>query len=166
MKNVYIICLMIISWSAHSESLNIIYDSGNTLSLDDYKERYQDEKEIPKPPFVDQKNNFLPTFPITTPSMSPDIVDPTPVSIPYLQVPLFIIGNDLLSKQWLSERKKDLIRVKAVGMLVEAISLDEVNAIKRLGSGLQIYPASGNDIAKQLNLKHYPVLISPHGIEQ
>lgn len=170
MKITFIACLLLISWSIVAAPLTIIHDSGDTLSIDNYKQNYQNESE-PKPKskpksFTDRGDQPIPEFPIETPSMTPDIVDPLSISLPYLQVPLFIIGNDLLSKQWLSNRKQQLISVGAVGMLIEATSLEEVNAIKRLGEGLQIYPASGRDIAAQLGLKHYPVLISRNGIEQ
>jgi integrating conjugative element protein (TIGR03765 family) len=166
MKITFIACLLLIPWNIVAAPLTIIHDSGDTLSIGSYKQNYQNESEPRPKSFADRGDQPIPEFPIETPSMTPDIVDPISISIPYLQVPLFIIGSDTLSKQWLSSRKQELISAGAVGMLIEAISLEEVNAIKRLGKGLQIYPASGRDIAAQLGLKHYPVLISRNGIEQ
>ena len=149
-----------------SEPLTIIYDSGNTLPIDDYKEAVQPDNDQRKPDFIHKQKGFLPTFPVTTSSMSPSIIESQPYSLPYLQIPFFIIGNDSLSKQWLVQRKAELIHLNAIGMLVEVESLGELNAIRQLGSGLQIYPSSGHSIAAQLNLKHYPALISSQGIEQ
>lgn len=162
---------LIISFNIAAAPLTTIYDSGDTLPIETYQresvkqhDQYGNE-ELPKS-FIDKNKAFIPQFPITTPAMSPKIIEPMPLSVPYLQVPLFIIGNDHLSKHWLSLRKQELIRMGAVGMLVEAATIKEVDAMKRLGEGLPIYPASGRDIAVQLGLKHYPVLISRNGIEQ
>ena len=54
----------------------------------------------------------------------------------------------------------------AVGMLVRADTLDDLRTIAQLAGGLAILPASATDIAKALGIRHYPVLISSHGIEQ
>ncbi len=163
-----LLALLLMLFSLHSMSgpLTIIYDSGNTLPIDDYKEAVQEDNGRRKSSFIHQEKGFLPAFPLTTPTMTPNIIESKALPLPYLQTPFFIIGNDPLSKQWLTQRKVELVRLNAIGMLVEVKSLDELNAIRRLGSGLQIYPSSGNDVAAQLNLKHYPVLISSQGIEQ
>ncbi len=165
------ISLLVLSWSTVASPLTTIYDSGDTLSIKDYQQdSYQQHdqygnEERPKS-FIDSNAALAQQFPITTPTMTPKIIEAIELSVPYLQVPLFIIGNDHLSKHWLSLRRQELIRIGAVGMLVEAKSSEEVESIKQLGEGLQIYPASGRDIATQLGLEHYPVLISRNGIEQ
>lgn len=157
---------VLIAFNSMAAPLTTIYDSGNTLPIDSYKNRDAEEPEEQPQALFDQDTAFIPEFPLTTPSMTPDIIRPQSLSIPYLQVPLFIIGNDSLSKQWLVTRRDELIQIGAVGMLIEATSLDEVSAIQRLGDGLHIYPASGHDVARQLGIAHYPVLISRQGIEQ
>lgn len=165
MKIVYT-CVLLVSLSVMAEPLTIIYDSGDTLPIDEYQTAIQDERDSQKPVFMAGDNSFLPRFPLTTPSMTPGIIDSRSISLPYLQVPLFIIGNDAFSLQWLTQRRAELVRLKAVGMLMEVSSLGELKSIRQLASGLSLYPASGSDIAAQLKLKHYPVLISSQGVEQ
>ena len=48
----------------------------------------------------------------------------------------------------------------AVGLLVEATSLEDLRAIAEIADGLPITPASGSDIAKALGIAHYPAGIS------
>jgi integrating conjugative element protein (TIGR03765 family) len=38
--------------------------------------------------------------------------------------------------------------------------------LRRLAPGLTLAPASGDDFAQRLGLRHYPVLITATGIEQ
>ena len=54
----------------------------------------------------------------------------------------------------------------AVGMLVQADTLEDLRRVAQMAGGLAILPASATDIAKALGIRHYPVLISSHGIEQ
>jgi integrating conjugative element protein (TIGR03765 family) len=80
--------------------------------------------------------------------------------------PLFLIGSDARSRQWLQTHRDRLKAIGAVGMLVQADTADDLRTIARLADGLSILPASGSDLAKALGISHYPVLISAHGIEQ
>ncbi len=48
----------------------------------------------------------------------------------------------------------------AVGLLVEATSIEDLRAIAELADGLPITPASGSDIGKALGISHYPAGIS------
>ena len=41
-----------------------------------------------------------------------------------------------------------------------------LTALRRLAPGLTLSPASGDDLAQRLGLRHYPVLITSTGIEQ
>jgi integrating conjugative element protein (TIGR03765 family) len=80
--------------------------------------------------------------------------------------PFFLIGADAQSRQWLLAHRDRLKDIGAVGMLVQADTLEDLRAIAALAEGLSILPASGSDIAQALGVTHYPVLITAHGIEQ
>ena len=69
------------------------------------------------------------------------------------------------SRQWLEEHRDRLKALGAVGMLVQADTLEDLRAIAELAQGLPILPASATDIAKALGITHYPVVITAHGIE-
>lgn len=143
-------------------ALTVIYDSGRTFPLSDYvKGQSQPQKQ---PPAIEK-----PTFsalPVRTPSMQPGHIEPRQVTLPYLQLPLFIIGSDDFSKRWLLENRAQLKALHAVGLLVQVETEQEFQAIQAIANGLWISPASGEAMAASLDLHHYPALISKNGIEQ
>jgi integrating conjugative element protein (TIGR03765 family) len=79
--------------------------------------------------------------------------------------PFFLIGSDTRSRQWLQDHRDRLKALEAVGMLVQADTLEDLRAIADLAQGLPILPASASDIAKALGITHYPVVITAQGIE-
>ena len=88
------------------------------------------------------------------------------VSLPYLSSPLFLVGADNISIQWLNKHRQALIKAGAVGLIVNSASASDLQAVIRAADGLKVSPASGSDLAKQFNLKHYPVLITRTQIAQ
>lgn len=158
-----IICL-VVCWGAHSrEPLTVIYDSGETLPLAPYLPKRAPKKSLN----LHEKAAQSPfQLPITTPSMSPGEVTVTPKSLRYLQRPLFLVGADALSKEWLVEKREQLIQVGAVGLLIEAKDRSEVEDILVLSEGLRVIPASAEGFAAKLGLTHYPILLSKSGWEQ
>jgi len=149
--------------------LTVIYDSGNTQPLAPFLEVI-DDVETPQQqpaPINNQLGaadlNML--LPIKSPGLSPGQVQPQAVKRPFTR-PFFLIGSDASSRQWLSQYRDRLLDVGAVGMLVQAETAADLEAIAKIGQGLQIMPASGSDIARALGIKHYPVLVSKEGIEQ
>ena len=79
--------------------------------------------------------------------------------------PLFLVGDDDRSRAWLKQRGKDLQALRAVGLVVNVATPDALAALRRLAPGVMLSPASGDDLAQRLGLKHYPVLITATGIE-
>jgi len=80
--------------------------------------------------------------------------------------PLFLVGQDAASLEWLSRHAHELLKLGANGLAVE---VDDARALRRIQTaapGLNIWPVSGDDIAERLDLGHYPVLITPTGLEQ
>ena len=104
-------------------------------------------------------------LPIRSPGLTPGRVQAGKQDRPFIR-PFFLIGSDRQSRQWLQVHRDGLEAIGAVGMLVQADTLDDLRSIAELADGLSILPASGSDIAKALGISHYPVLISAHGIEQ
>jgi len=153
--------------------LAIVYDSGDTAPLAPYLQAFS---ELPAAaPVVAQPGdrvgaaNLRRLLPIHTPALTPGPVSPRPLSLPNgatLPRPLFLIGADPQSRRWLEMHRERLAEIHAVGMLVNAESVADLEAIAVIARGLPILPASATDIAEILGLKHIPVLISRRGIEQ
>lgn len=80
--------------------------------------------------------------------------------------PLFLVGDDDRSRAWLRERGQALQSLHAAGMVVNVASPQALAALRRLVPGLTLSPASGDDLAQRLGIRHYPLLITATGIEQ
>ncbi|WP_225422596.1 integrating conjugative element protein [Pseudomonas huaxiensis] len=78
----------------------------------------------------------------------------------------FLVGDDVRSRSWLKQRLPTLQRLNAVGIVVQVSSTKALKDLRALAPGLTLSPASADDLAQRLGLKHYPVLISGSAIEQ
>jgi integrating conjugative element protein (TIGR03765 family) len=106
-------------------------------------------------------------FPITTTLMTPGTVTPRPINraVRILQ-PIFFVGTDSLSQQWLQQNLPNLKQLHAMGFLVQAQNTGDADNIQSLASGLTLVPMSGDSFAQGWQLDHYPVLITTQGITQ
>ena len=152
-------------------ALTVIYDSGETYPLAPFLEVF-DEEQGQKD--GTQASSVQPTLgaanperllPIRSPGLTPGRVEPRDINRPFAR-PFFLIGADGFSREWFATHRDRLAEIGAVGMLVEAQTLDDLRAIAAIAGGLPILPASAGDIAEALGLSHYPLLITKDGIEQ
>jgi len=150
--------------------LTVIYDSGNTQPIAPFLEVFEAEEMYPQQsPVIKQTPLGVADpetlLPILSPGLTPGSVEARAHERPFSR-PFFLIGADAQSRQWLLMHRVRLKAIGAVGMLVQADTLEDLRAIAALAEGLSILPASGSDIAQALGITHYPVLITAHGIEQ
>jgi integrating conjugative element protein (TIGR03765 family) len=150
--------------------LTVIYDSGNTQPIAPYLEVFEVEETYPQQsPVINQTPlgaaDPETLLPIRSPGLTPGVVEARAHERPFSR-PFFLIGADAQSRQWLLTHRDLLKDIGAVGMLVQADTLEDLREIAALAEGLSILPASGSDIAQALGITHYPVLITAHGIEQ
>lgn len=149
--------------------VTVIYDSGDTRPLAPYLEILErtepatDEPPISRPRQGAAEIQAL--LPIHSPGLSPGKVRARAHHRRFAR-PFFLMGSDPASRQWLRQHRDRLKTIGAVGMLVQAETRADLQAIASLSGGLPIMPASAADIATALNLTHYPVLITAQGIEQ
>ena len=163
------IACVLVSAVAQAE-LTVIYDNGNTQPIAPFLEAFESADEIPRqgPAQINPQLGAADPeawLPIQSPGLTPGSVQPRSHDRPFAR-PLFLIGSDARSQRWLQDHRDRLKEMGAVGMLVQAETLDDLRTIAELADGLSILPASASDIAKALGISHYPVLISTHGIEQ
>ena len=107
--------------------------------------------------------NYLP---IQTPKLTPGDVTPKALNNPQLIQPFFLVGSDNRSRQWLLQNREQLKRIHAIGLLVQANTLNDVQTMQSLSQGLTLIPAPANELIKRYGLEHYPVLITKEGITQ
>ena len=150
--------------------LTVIYDSGDTQPIAPFLEAFKAGDAFPQHSPVIKKPQLGAAdpeslLPIQSPGLTLGQVQARAHDRPFSR-PFFLIGSDARSRQWLQDHRERLKEIGAVGMLVQAETLEDLRVIAELADGLSILPASGNDIAHALGISHYPVLISTHNIEQ
>ena len=104
-------------------------------------------------------------LPVRSSQLSPGDVQRRVIRAPGLTA-LFLVGDDERSRAWLWQRRAELRELGAVGLVVNVESMAALTALRRLAPGLTLSPASGDDLAQRLGLRHYPVLITSTGVEQ
>ncbi|RUS67422.1 hypothetical protein CUZ56_01367 [Saezia sanguinis] len=104
-------------------------------------------------------------LPVRSSLLSPGKVSARQISAPGLS-PIFLIGDDNLSKRWLVDRYQSLAMLHAIGLVVQVESAQGLQTLRNLVPDLQLLPVNGNDLARRLNVQHYPVLITAEHIEQ
>lgn len=104
-------------------------------------------------------------LPVRSVRLTPGVVKPRPTQMPGLPA-FFLVGNDTRSKTWIKQRLATLQQLNAIGIVVEVETAKALTDLRRLAPGLTLTPASADDLAQRLDLKHYPVLITGSAIEQ
>ncbi len=158
----------------------VIFDSGQTQSLVPYFKTINTQAAIQAQMQQQSSLAALPTegsaserlqmlaqaLPVRTPEMTPGAVRPQILKMPYLERPVFVIGADPLSAQWLQQHRPRLNTLHAVGLVVNVDTAEQLAELKQLGNPLELYALPGTSFAKQFGLAHYPALISASRIEQ
>lgn len=104
-------------------------------------------------------------LPVHSARLTPGEVPRRALDLPGM-VPLFLVGADAASLAWLAQHAPALKRLGANGLAVEVADEAALQRIQAVAPALSIWPVSGDDIAEWLELEHYPVLITPTGLEQ
>lgn len=104
-------------------------------------------------------------LPVETPEMTPGEVDDRALHLPGIGA-LYLVGDDPLSREWLTQHAARLKAMNAAGMVVNVKSDAGLQALQALAQGGLLSPASGTDLAHRLRLSHYPVLITETGLSQ
>lgn len=149
--------------------LIVIYDSGRSWPIDEFlgppkNNRPSGDQQLSSTAMlgVAEPRNLLP---IRSPGLSPGDVKGREHDFRFAQA-FFLVGSDARSQRWLEEHRDQLLQFGAVGLLVQAESLQDLEVMAEIANGLPITPASGSDIAKALGVAHYPVAISDGRIWQ
>ncbi|EFE07320.1 integrating conjugative element protein [Citrobacter youngae] len=80
--------------------------------------------------------------------------------------PLFLIGDDPLSTEWLRQHQDALKTLHATGLVVNVTTLARLNTLRTIAPALTLLPVSADDMAKHLPISAYPVLLTDKGLEQ
>lgn len=104
-------------------------------------------------------------LPVSTPEMSPGKVDARALNLIGMP-PVFVLGDDAASRQWLLQHAPELRRMQATGMIISVRDERGLESLRQLAPDLVMVPVSGGVLSHRLSLDHYPVLITATGISQ
>lgn len=158
---------------AADAGLIVVHDGGGASALPYYRELNlktpepgqavtRPTLETPRPRNRGYSEGDL--LPVRSTRLSPGTITPRAIHAPGLK-PIFLIGDDSRSRVWLRANAEKLHALRAVGFVVQVESEDALRSLRHLAPDLTLVPASGDDLAQRLGLKHYPVLVTATGIE-
>lgn len=147
-----------------AEPLAVIYDNGQTRPIAPFLSPLRDATErqrtapTPSPPNLGAAD-LEQLLPIESDSLTPGKIVRRQHAFPFAR-PFFMVGSDVASQQWLIRHRRHLIEIGAVGLLVQAATVDDLTRMAAIAEGLSLTPASGADIARAVGIAHYPVALS------
>src|SRR5699024_1903282 len=118
--------------------------------------------ELPDTPMIE---SYEYSFPVQS-AIKPGVIEKERVvSLSALQ-PLFLIGNDDFSKEWLVENKRYLFDINAIVFVVNVERQEHFEHLKTLALEVTLIPIPADDLADRLNITAYPVIITENRIFQ
>jgi integrating conjugative element protein (TIGR03765 family) len=143
-----------------------IHEGGPTLPIGEYLIGLRIPEPTTRPGAGPVQAPSLPmAFPITTPSMRPGALQ-MPMRLRTaggLFTPLFIVGDDPGSKQWLLANREALHRFGATGLVVNVASLDAFRSLRAVAPDVAMAPGSIETLARQSGLAVYPLFVATDG---
>ena len=118
---------------------------------------------IPEAPSVAVDETAM--LPVRSARLTPGTVAHRVIEAAGLQ-PLFLVGDDAVSRAWLRQHADALRERNAWGLVVNVETGQALAQLRALAPGLSLSPVSADELAERLGLRHYPVLITSTGIEQ
>lgn len=164
MNRLFYLFLLLPCVAVNASSLIVVEDRGGVSALP----YYQDLNPEPTAQSI-----VLPglgvrgsgAFPVRSVQLTPGKENSRVINAPGLQ-PLFLVGDDELSRTWLSQRREQLLQLQAVGVVINVGSAERFAEVQRWAGTLQIVPAPADDLAQRLGIRHYPLLITATTLQQ
>ena len=168
MKMLSLLLFSLLPLTGHAE-LNVIADLGGQDAAPYFEAvnkqpgmSTEDTAPSPPSPVLQGEAAMLPVF---TPELRPGSMTDRPLQLPGIGA-LFLVGDDALSREWLKANAGVLAEQHAAGMIVNVTDMAAVRELRELVPGVSLAPASGSELARRLQIAHYPVLITDTGLTQ
>lgn len=151
-------------FAVNASKLIVVEDKGGVSALPYYQDLVPEPTEQSQS-LADIGVRGQGAFPVISEHLTPGEVQGRVINAPGLQ-PLFVIGDDDVSRTWLSQRREQLQALQAVGLVVNVANAERFAEVQRWAAGLQVVPAPSDDLAHRLGIRHYPLLITATTIQQ
>lgn len=159
-------CLFLLPATFCEAALEVIADHGGKPAAPYYKLL---EGQAPEPPaqiIIPLQVTTADMLPVRSQRLTPGVVEPRAIRLLGLATPLFLVGDDSASLQWLAQRQPALMQLGAIGWAVNVADAQGLQRLRDAADGLAVLPIHGDDLAGRIPLQHYPVLITATSIEQ
>lgn len=110
----------------------------------------------------------LVSFPVTTSLMQPGVMQsqslPLPIE-PWLTRPIFFIGDDSESANWIKKNETLLLTLGAIGVVIQVPDVQTFKKLRR-STSLSLVPHEAVSIQRRLNaigVRQFPVLLMDNG---
>lgn len=147
----------------------VIEDRGGQ-PIDSYLPGNKKSEERMKKRFHDRLSTKLVNahFPVVTTSMTVGKVTPDEAKDIKYQVamrPMFIVGYDPVSINWLKSNQALLSEKKAIGLVVNVENREQMEVLQKIvGGDVMMQPTPGDRLAEHLKIKHYPFYMDNQGV--
>lgn|GEM_PF-6824548 len=155
MTRLLCIALIVLPWSASAER-NVLDLGGTPLG---WTAPVTGQWSVPRSRSAKIDVTPLIKAPVSTTRMRPGQVYSQRLFQLQNHRPFFILGSDPASLRWLHARKEYLLQINAVGLIVSVPSAEQLTQLRARLAPLESQLISGDELALQLNLDRYPVLI-------
>ncbi|MDC9597970.1 integrating conjugative element protein [Xenorhabdus anantnagensis] len=168
MKRLSVFPIIGLLWMTTGQAeLNVIADLGGKDASPFYESIHAqpNSRAAQSHPFSPEVAGEAAMLPVNTPELTPGKIVNRSLQLPGIGA-LFLIGDDPDSRQWLSQHAARLAQLHAVGLVVNVREMAGLQTLRALAPGLHLSPASGTELARRLQLQHYPVLITENALTQ
>jgi integrating conjugative element protein (TIGR03765 family) len=143
-----------------------IHEGGPTVPIGQYLAGFfAQEPPAPQGTAPAQAGTLPMAFPITTESMRPGRLQASAHlrTAGWLAAPMFIVGDDPPSRQWLALNRDKLRRLGASGLVVSVATLDAFRSLRAVAPDVPMAPGSIDELARQTGLSVYPLFVAADG---
>lgn len=111
-------------------------------------------------------------YPVRSAALSPGPLIPMTLNddqqrmLSALARPLFIVGADEYSWQWLHQHRARLVEMQAIGLLVEVPDAHTAKVMRDAARPLPMAVTTGDGLAQSLGLTRYPAILQPGEVSQ
>ncbi|NRB78355.1 MAG: integrating conjugative element protein [Saccharospirillaceae bacterium] len=106
-------------------------------------------------------------FPVVPEKLrSMHLMVPVIKDLPQIQRPIFIIGDNQASLEWLVNNKEELIRYGAEGVLTKVDTYESFQRIQELALPLRLQPVNADFLFHEFGVNGYPLLLTKQGFFQ
>ena len=164
MNRLFYLFLLLPCQAVNASSLIVVEDRGGVSALPYYQDlNPEPTAQSITPPGIGVRSSGA--FPVRSAQLTPGKENSRVINAPGLQ-PLFLVGDDELSRTWLSQRREQLLQLQAVGIVINVASAERFAEVQRWAGSLRIVPAPADDLAQRLGIRHYPLLITATTLQQ